>query len=93
LPTPARPLSEKEKIMPTKYVHANLVAKDWRRLAAFYREVFGCVPVPPERDLSGDWLDKLTGIRGGAHLRDPSSPSRLRKRWTDSGNLSVRLHA
>jgi predicted enzyme related to lactoylglutathione lyase len=75
LPTPARPLSKKEEIMPTKYAHANLVAKDWRRLAAFYREVFGCVPVPPERDLSGDWLDKLTGIRGahisGIHLRLP----------------------
>ncbi len=27
---------------------------DWRVLAAFYESVFGCRPVPPERDLSGD---------------------------------------
>jgi catechol 2,3-dioxygenase-like lactoylglutathione lyase family enzyme len=51
-----------------KYVHTNLVARDWRRLVAFYVEAFGCAPVPPERDLSGDWLDRATGI-GGAHIR------------------------
>ena len=61
--------------MPTKYAHTNLIAKDWKRLAAFYQEVFGCVPVPPERDMSGEWLDKATGISGahlaGMHLRVP----------------------
>jgi predicted enzyme related to lactoylglutathione lyase len=58
-----------------KYVHTNIVARDWRRLAGFYREVFGCTPVPPERDLSGQWLDKATGVEGvrirGVHLRLP----------------------
>jgi predicted enzyme related to lactoylglutathione lyase len=61
--------------MPTKYTHTNLIAKDWKRLAAFYEEVFGCVPVPPERDLSGEWLDRATGVSGahirGIHLRLP----------------------
>ena len=61
--------------MPTKYAHTNLIAKDWWRLASFYREVFGCVPVPPERDLSGEWVDKATGISGahifGMHLKLP----------------------
>ena len=61
--------------MPTKYTHTNLIAKDWRRLAAFYREVFGCAPVPPERDMAGAWLDKATGMSGvhitGVHLRLP----------------------
>ena len=61
--------------MPTKYAHTNLIAKDWRRLAAFYQEVFGCVPVPPERDLTGEWLDKATALSGahisGMHLRLP----------------------
>jgi predicted enzyme related to lactoylglutathione lyase len=60
-----------------KYVHTNLVAKDWRRLSAFYRKVFECVPVPPERDLSGEWLDRVTGLGGsritGIHLRLPGS--------------------
>lgn len=58
-----------------RYVHTNLVASDWRRLADFYAEAFGCVPVPPERDLSGAWLDRATGIEGarirGVHLRLP----------------------
>jgi predicted enzyme related to lactoylglutathione lyase len=61
--------------MPTKYAHTNLIAKNWKRLSAFYQEVFGCVPVPPERDLSGEWLDKATGLSGsqisGIHLRLP----------------------
>ena len=61
--------------MPTRFAHTNLIARDWRRLASFYESVFGCTLVPPERDLSGSWLDRATGIRGaeirGAHLRLP----------------------
>ena len=61
--------------MPTKYAHLNLIAIDWKRLATFYQEVFACEPVPPERDLSGEWLDKATGILdaqiAGIHLRLP----------------------
>ena len=53
--------------IPAKYVHTNLTTRDWRRLVRFYCEVFGCVPRPPERDLSGDWLDRLTGLQA-AHL-------------------------
>jgi predicted enzyme related to lactoylglutathione lyase len=52
-----------------------LIARDWRRLATFYQEVFGCIPVPPERDLRGAWLEAATGIPGahlrGVHLRLP----------------------
>jgi predicted enzyme related to lactoylglutathione lyase len=58
-----------------RYVHTNLVARDWRRLAAFYEWVFGCTPVPPERDLAGPWLEAGTGLQAvrlrGAHLRLP----------------------
>jgi predicted enzyme related to lactoylglutathione lyase len=58
-----------------KYVHTNLIAEDWRALAGFYQEVFGCIPVPPERNLQGELLDAGTGIRGislrGIHLRLP----------------------
>ena len=58
-----------------RFAHVNLVARDWRRLADFYSRVFGWVPVPPERNLSGPWLDAATkipdaGIRG-VHLRLP----------------------
>jgi predicted enzyme related to lactoylglutathione lyase len=50
-----------------KYVHTNLIAHDWRRLADFYVRVFGCIPAPPERDLSGSVMEAGTGVRG-AHL-------------------------
>jgi Lactoylglutathione lyase and related lyases len=58
-----------------KYTHTNLIAKDWRKLADFYIDVFGCELVPPERDLRGDPVEQGTGIPGvhltGAHLRLP----------------------
>ncbi|MCP4752346.1 MAG: VOC family protein [Proteobacteria bacterium] len=61
--------------MSIRFVHTNIVARDWRALISFYRTVFDCVPIDPERDLSGDWLDKGTGIGGarisGQHLRLP----------------------
>lgn len=64
-----------------KYVHTNLVARDWRALAAFYEDLFGCLLVPPERDYSGADLERGTGVPGstlkGAHLRLPG--------WGDSG--------
>ena len=57
------------------FVHINLIAEDWRRLAEFYTQVFGCKPVPPERTLSGEWLEDSTGVPGaqirGVHLRLP----------------------
>jgi predicted enzyme related to lactoylglutathione lyase len=60
-----------------RYVHTNLVAHDWRRLAAFYERVFGCVPVPPQRSMRGAWLDRGSGLDGagleGMHLRLPGS--------------------
>jgi lactoylglutathione lyase len=58
-----------------KYVHTNLVAKDWKSLAQFYIKVFGCKRKPPERNLSGKWLDTLTATKKanvkGIHLQLP----------------------
>ncbi len=58
-----------------KYAHTNLVARDWKLLARFYQDVFGCVPVPPERDYSGEEFDRLANLSGarqrGMHLRLP----------------------
>jgi predicted enzyme related to lactoylglutathione lyase len=58
-----------------RYMHTNLIATDWRRLAQFYEEVFGCRPVPPERSFSGRAIDELTGIHGaglsGIHMLLP----------------------
>ena len=57
------------------YRHTNIISKDWNKLAQFYETVFGCIRVPPERQLSGKWLDKGTGVAGakisGVQLRLP----------------------
>ncbi len=62
-------------MMNVKYAHTNIVARNYKALARFYIHVFGCVPVYPERDLSGKWVDQLTGIKEvhiqGIHLRLP----------------------
>ena len=62
-------------VIALRFVHTNVVARDWERLAEFYVRVFGCTPVPPERRLSGRWLERATAIPGagirGAHLRLP----------------------
>ncbi len=58
-----------------KYAHTNINAKDWKKLADFYIKVFGCKPVPPQRDIRGEWIDKTTSIEGvhieGMHLALP----------------------
>jgi len=56
-----------------KYVHTNLIARDWKKLVRFYTEVFGYETKGPERDMSGAWLDSVTSLRNahltGVHLR------------------------
>lgn len=58
-----------------KFVHTNIVARDWRKLAQYYITVFGCLPMYPERDLSGQWIDDLTNLKDvkirGIHLKLP----------------------
>lgn len=58
-----------------RYVHTNLIAEDWQALSNFYQQLFGCIPVPPERDFQGEKLEAGSGIPGahlrGVHLRLP----------------------
>ncbi len=58
-----------------KYVHTNILAKDWKKLAQFYIDVFECEAIYPERDLQGDWIDSMTNISDvqikGIHLKLP----------------------
>jgi catechol 2,3-dioxygenase-like lactoylglutathione lyase family enzyme len=58
-----------------RFGHVNVIAEDWRRLATFYTDVFGCVLVPPERDYEGADLSRGTAVADaalkGAHLRLP----------------------
>ncbi len=58
-----------------RYGHTNVIARDWRRLATFYETVFGCVMVPPQRDVKGEPAERGTAVPGaafrGVHLRLP----------------------
>ncbi len=62
-------------MLQARYAHTNLIAYDWHTLTDFYQRAFGCVPVPPERDLSGPVMEAGTGLPGvhvrGIHLRLP----------------------
>jgi len=46
-----------------------------KRLVRSYGDVFGCIPKGPERDLSGEWIDRVTSLSAtrlrGVHLRLP----------------------
>ena len=61
--------------MGIKYVHTNIIARDWQELAQFYIEVFECKPYGPKRDLSGEWIEQMTGVKDvkvkGVHLSLP----------------------
>ncbi len=58
-----------------KFIHTNIIARDWKKLANFYIEVFKCQAVHPKRDLTGQWIEKGTAIDNvhieGVHLRLP----------------------
>ncbi len=58
-----------------KYVHTNIISKDWRKLSRFYIEVLDCKLVPPVRKQEGGWLEAGTGVSKakleGAHLLLP----------------------
>jgi len=58
-----------------KFVHTNIVAQNWEKLAQFYIDVFDCEPIYPERDMSGEWIERITGIKNvhikGIHLKLP----------------------
>ena len=58
-----------------KYVHTNIIARDWKLLTNFYINTFQCKLVPPIRKQSGKWLEDGTGLKNasleGAHLLLP----------------------
>jgi predicted enzyme related to lactoylglutathione lyase len=58
-----------------RYVHTNIIAKDAGKLIEFYKTVLHCKSINETRDLSGEWLDRLTGLNEahiiGEHLLLP----------------------
>lgn len=58
-----------------RFAHTNIASKNWKALADFYINVFDCKIKPPQRNLSGKWLDTATGLTNakleGIHLYLP----------------------
>ncbi len=58
-----------------RYVHTNIIARDAEKLIAFYKSVLHCKSINETRNLSGEWLDRLTGLEKahiiGEHLLLP----------------------
>ena len=58
-----------------RFAHTNIAARNWKLLSTFYINVFDCKVRPPERKLSGSWLDHATGLQNavleGVHLLLP----------------------
>lgn len=58
-----------------RYKHTNVIARDWRAIARFYQDVFGCTVASSERDFTQAWLAKGTGVANatlqGVHLELP----------------------
>lgn len=62
--------------MAIRYVHTNIIARDWKKVSQFYQKVFGCRSLPDgARDIKGEWIDRMTGIPSvhieGEHLLLP----------------------
>ncbi len=49
-----------------RFAHTNIASKDWKSLSEFYINVFECKIKPPERKLSGQWLDEAIGLKNAA---------------------------
>lgn len=62
--------------MAFRYVHTNIIAKDWKKVSEFYQKVFRCRTLQDgKRDIEGDWIDRMAGIPSvhieGEHLLLP----------------------
>lgn len=77
--------------MKVKFVHTNIIARDWRKLTQFYIDVFGCEPVPPERDHHGNWIDRVTGIKD-VRIRGAPAPAGVCGR-SDFGDIQLQQAA
>ncbi len=58
-----------------RFAHTSIGVRNWKLLPEFYIKVFQCKARPPERKLSGSWLDRATRLQGamleGLHLLLP----------------------
>jgi predicted enzyme related to lactoylglutathione lyase len=49
-----------------KYIHTNLTVENLEAISSFYQKVFGCIPLRKPDDLSGQWVEDITGVKNAA---------------------------
>lgn len=58
-----------------RFIHVNLISKDWKKLSNFYQTVFGAVPTGALRDYKDAWISNLVGVKDarivGQHVALP----------------------
>ncbi len=47
-------------------MHTNIIAKDWKMLASFYTDTFGCKKASTDQNLKGEWFEKGVAIEGAS---------------------------
>ncbi len=82
--------------MMLRYVHTNIVAKDAKKLVEFYKKVFDCRSIGETRDISGEWLDQMTGVKTshitGEHICLPGYGELVKTEYSD-GRKAVFVYA
>lgn len=48
------------------YRHTNINAADWQNTIDFYSRTFGCSPIFPTRNITGQWFENVTGVKNAA---------------------------
>ena len=51
-----------------RYVHTDIIARNPDKLIQFYKDALHCKSIGETRDLRGEWLDGMTGIKN-AHIK------------------------
>jgi catechol 2,3-dioxygenase-like lactoylglutathione lyase family enzyme len=63
--------------MKIRLAHVSIAAKDLSRLREFYEKSLGFAEARPEKDFSGEWLERGTGVPGAGirrvHLKLPDT--------------------
>ncbi len=50
-----------------RYAHTNIIAQDSAKLINFYKKVLDCRSIGETRDIRGEWLNAMTGVKD-AHI-------------------------
>lgn len=70
-----------------RYAHTNMIARDHKKLIAFYKAVFHCRSIGETRDLRGGVAGPADRAFRRAHCGGAPLPARIRGGSSDAGNI------